>query len=257
MSAAPRLRGMLVAVFWRWPRCSRAASGALGAGIQLDRSISPPQAVVPGTGTQVFNFNISFTSTANRYEFTVYDPNGTPVSATETVLTPGAQSPSRATAPGRRPRERPPAVQAEIRFFSSTGFEAQARVTFDVAAQLGSLRLVKFETSTGTAAATPVSRASRTGRSTSSTAGRPSDARTGTDGTVTINNVPAGTWRADEVLQNGWVAVTPAGGTVVRPAGGTRHLHRRHVRPLRCRARSGSTRTPTAASTPVRTAGRG
>lgn len=233
MSAAPRLRGMLVAVVLALAAMFAAASGALGAGIQFDRSISPPQAVVPGSGTQVFTFNITFTSTANRYEFTVFDPNGTQVSATEVVSTPGAQSPIAGTRTWTPPAGTPAGrYQAEVRFFSSTGFEAQARVTFDVAAQLGSLRLVKFEDLNGNG--------SRDGGepgvpnwtfNLTNPQGNPSDARTGTDGTVTIDNVPAGTWRADEVIQNGWVPVTPPGGTVVVPAGGTGTFTAGNARP--------------------------
>lgn len=233
MSAAPRLRGMLVAVVLALAAMLAAASGALGAGIQLDRSISPPQAVVRGSGTQVFTFNITFTSTANRYDFTVYDPNGTPVSATEVVSTPGAQSPITGNRTWNPPAGTPAGrYQAEVRFFSSTGFEAQARVTFDVADQLGSLRLVKFEDLNGNG--------SRDGGEPGvpnwtfnllNPQGNPSDARTGTDGTVTIDNVPSGTWRADEVIQNGWVPVTPPGGTVVVPAGGTGTFTAGNVRP--------------------------
>lgn len=99
MSAAPRLRGMLVAVVLALAAMLAAASGALGAGIQLDRTISPPQAVVRGSGIQTFNFNITFTSTANRYEFTVLDPNGIAVTAPEIVQTPRGGQPHRRRPP--------------------------------------------------------------------------------------------------------------------------------------------------------------
>lgn len=233
MSAAPRLRGMLVAVVLALAAMLAAASGALGAGIQLDRTISPPQAVVRGSGIQTFNFNITFTSTANRYEFTVLDPNGIAVTAPEVVQTPGVASPIVGVRQWAPPAgAQPGRYQAQVRFFSSTGFEAEARVTFDVADQLGSIRLVKFEDLNGNGSR-DVGEPGVPNWTFNlvNPQGSPSDARTGNDGTVTVSDVPAGTWRVDEVMQQNWVAVTPTGGQVAVPAGGTGTFTAGNVRP--------------------------
>ena len=50
-----------------------------------------------------------------------------------------------------------------------------------------------------------------------------SAATTLTGGNVSLANIPAGVWRIDEVLQPGWVAISPPGATanVTVPANGT------------------------------------
>ncbi len=233
MSAAHRLRGMLAAVVLALAAMLAVASGALGAGIQLDRSVSPPQALVRGSGVQTFTFNITFTSTANRYEFTVRDPNNVPVEGPVQVATPGAASPITGTRTWSPPAGATPGrYTAEIVFYSSTGFESQAKVTFDVADQLGSLRLIKYEDLNGNGSRD----AGEPGVpnwtfNLVNPQGNPSDARTGPDGTVTVDNVPAGTWRVDEVIPPGWIAVSPPGGNIVVPAGGTGQFSVGNFRP--------------------------
>ncbi|MEZ5080651.1 MAG: SdrD B-like domain-containing protein [Thermoleophilia bacterium] len=235
MTASQRMRAHLAAVVLAMVAMLVAASGALGAGITLDRTVSPPQAVVRGSGTQFFNYQITFTSTADRYVFTVMDPNGVQIQAPVTVNLAGQGSPISGNQSWTPPANAAPGrYTAELNFFSSTGFEAQAKVTFDVADSLGTLELIKYEDINGNG----VRNAADPGVANWSfnlinPQGDRSAATTLTGGNVSLTNIPAGVWRIDEVLQPGWVAISPPGATanVTVPANGTGSVTFGNARP--------------------------
>jgi uncharacterized repeat protein (TIGR01451 family) len=209
---------------------------AFGAGISLDRSPSPPQAVLRGGGVQTFNFTITYTSIPIRYVFTVTDPNGNVVLTRAQPIDPGNRGPVQAAeayAPG--PLATVGRYRAVIDFYSSAGEidpEASARVNFDVAPQLGTLQLIKFEDTNGNG----VRDGGEPGvpgwsfRLTNPSGGT-SDATTGPDGTVTVTGVPAGTWQVAEILKEGWQPTTAPAGTIAVPAGGLGSFTAGNVRP--------------------------
>lgn len=208
------------------------AQTALGAGISLDRSPTPPQAIAPGQGAEQINFTITFQTVADRYTFTITDARGTQVVARSESVTgrpspiTGAQTwtPAAGTPPGR--------YTAAVQFYSSAGLESTATVIFDVSDQLGTLKLTKFEDVNGNGRfdtgepLVPNWRFRLTNPQ-----GNQSQVSTGADGTVTLANVPAGVWQVEELLDAGWVAVGPVTGTVTVPANGQGELTMGNVRP--------------------------
>lgn len=209
------------------------AAPALGAGITLDRTPSPPQAVKLGTPQQ-FNFQISFTSQPVRYQLDVIDPAGTStlVSAQNLNLAPSPFSGTASWTPlftdavGR--------WTARLQFFSTNGGspESTATATFDVAAELGTLTISKYEDSNGNG----IRDAGEPGVpgwhfNLVNPQGNGASATTGADGVVTLPNVPAGTWTVTEEVQPGWAAITPVSGTVIVPPNGTGSFAAGNVRP--------------------------
>jgi uncharacterized repeat protein (TIGR01451 family) len=133
----------------------------------------------------------------------------------------------------------PPANAALGRYratvdFNSTpgGFEASAAVVFDVADQLGTLQLVKFEDVNGNGSRDP-GEPGVPGWDFSlvNPQGNGSSVETGADGTLTIPGVPAGTWTITEVMDDLWAPITPVSARVVVPAGGVGQFLAGNVRP--------------------------
>jgi uncharacterized repeat protein (TIGR01451 family) len=197
---------------------------ALGAvGITLTRAPAPPQAIQRGAGTEQLNFQITYETIAESWALRVTDPFGTsvlsesqniggqpsPITATRTY------SPSAGAVIGR--------YRANVDFFSTpNSLEANAGVVFDVADQLGTLSLVKYEdlNGNGTREANEPGVPGWVFRVTNPQ-GNASVVSTGPDGTIAIPGVPAGVWTVAEVVDPAWVAITPATGQVTVPAGGT------------------------------------
>jgi large repetitive protein len=103
---------------------------------------------------------------------------------------------------------------------------------FDVADQLGTLQLVKWEDTNGNGTRDPGEAGVPNWQfRLVNPQGNPSAAVTGADGTVTIPNVPAGTWTVTEVVDPDWAAITPITGTVAVPANGTGVFQAGNVRP--------------------------
>lgn len=105
-------------------------------------------------------------------------------------------------------------------------------MTFDVADQLGSIRLVKFEDLNGNGplvtSASPASELDvQPGQPPGQPERRPHRQRRHRDGQRRAGR----TWRVDEVMQQNWVAVTPTGGQVAVPAGGAGTFTAGNVRP--------------------------
>ncbi len=207
---------------------------ASAVGISLNRAPAPPQAIQRGVGVEQVEFSVTYDTVADRVVTTVTDPNGL-------VVQQQAQSVAGQPGPANGTRQFAPTAgapvgryKATVDFYSAPGpaIEAQALVVFDVADSLGTLQLVKFEDLNGDG----VRQAGEPGvpgwvfRLTNPQ-GNPSVAQTQSDGTVTIPNVPAGTWQVAEVVDPMWVAITPATGTVTVPAGGTGTFTAGNVRP--------------------------
>lgn len=206
---------------------------AAAIGISLDRAPAPPQAIQRGGGTEQVNFSITYQTVAESWQLRFSDPSGA-VLQSETQNVAGQPSPINAS------RQFSPAAgapvgryRATVDFFSSPGsLESSALVVFDVADQLGTLQIVKFEDVNGNGSrdAGEPGVPGWTFRLTNP-AGDPSVATTGADGSITIGGVPAGTWRVDEVVDPAWAAITPASGQVVVPAGGVGSFVAGNARP--------------------------
>jgi uncharacterized repeat protein (TIGR01451 family) len=205
---------------------------AWAAGIQLDRSPVPPQAIQRGAGAEQTTFTISYQTIPDSWVLRFRDPLNV-VAQAET----SAVSPSRNPVTAQRSFAPTPTAtvgrwRAEVDFNSSAGLEATATAVFDVADQLGTLQLVKWEDTNGNGTRD----AGEPGVPNwqfrlVNPQGNPSAAVTGADGTVTIPSVPAGTWTVTEVVDPDWAAITPITGTVAVPANGTGVFQAGNVRP--------------------------
>lgn len=206
---------------------------ASAVGISLNRSPAPPSAIQRGAGTETVDFSITYQTIASSWSLRFTDPLGALVQQ-ESLSVAGLPSPINvqrsfnpsASAPVGRYR-------ATVDFFSSPGsLEASALVVFDVADQLGSLQVVKFEdvNGNGIREAGEPGVPSWTFRLTNPQ-GNGSVISTGTDGAVTVGNVPAGVWNIEEVVDPMWAAITPVSGQVTVPAGGLGTFVAGNVRP--------------------------
>jgi uncharacterized repeat protein (TIGR01451 family) len=199
-----------------------APAVASAIGITLNRAPAPPQAVQRGVGTQQAQFSITYQTVAEAWQLRFSDPSGN-VLQQETANVAGLPSPINAA------RQFSPAVnapvgryRATVDFFSTPGsLESSALVTFDVADQLGTIQLVKFEDLNGNGARDPGEPGvpGWTFRLTNPQ-GNGSVVSTLADGTTTIAGVPAGVWGVEEVVDPAWVPITPASGQVTVPPNG-------------------------------------
>jgi len=209
---------------------------ASGAGITLDRVPSPPQAITPGQTEQI-QHSISFTSNPLSRLVEVRGPTGLLAQPAESTDLTSSQSPVNGTTAftagigaqtGR--------YTISLQFFSNaagpTSPESTATAIFDVAAALGNLQLIKFEDVNGNGRRDPADPGLPSWNfNLTNPSGNPSSASTGTEGSVLLSSVPAGTWSVAEVPEPGWVPVTPASGTVTVPAGGLGVFQVGNVRP--------------------------
>lgn len=210
-----------------------APAVASAIGISLNRAPAPPSAIQRGGGTQTVDFSITYTSQASSWSLRFTDPLSAIVQQ-ESQPAQGVPSPinvARAFSPA--PNAPLGRYRATVDFFSSPGtLEASALVVFDVADQLGTLQVVKFEDLNGNG----IREAGEPGvpdwnfRLTNPQANS-SAIRTGADGSVTVGSVPAGVWTVEEVGDPLWVAITPTVGQVTVPAGGLGTFVAGNVRP--------------------------
>jgi uncharacterized repeat protein (TIGR01451 family) len=205
---------------------------AWAAGIQLDRSPVPPQAIQRGAGAEQTTFTISYQTIPDSWVLRFRDPLNVVAQAETSAVSP-SQNPvtaQRSFAP--TPTATVGRWRAEVDFNSSAGLEATATAVFDVADQLGTLQLVKWEDTNGNGTRDPGEPGVPNWQfRLVNPQGNPSAAVTGADGTVTIPNVPAGTWTVTEVVDPDWAAITPITGTVAVPANGTGVFQAGNVRP--------------------------
>jgi len=206
---------------------------AAAIGISLNRSPAPPQAIQRGAGVEQIDFSITFQTIADTWSLRVTNPAGGVVQQ-ETQSVAGQPSPITATRPfspaGGSPVGR---YRATVDFFSTpASLEASAFVTFDVAEQLGTLALVKFEDLNGDGARQPAEPGvpGWVFRLTNPQ-GNTSVVSTGADGTLVAPGVPAGVWTVEEVVDPLWAAITPTSGQVNVPAGGTGTFTAGNARP--------------------------
>lgn len=199
---------------------------AAAQGILFSRSPAPPQAILQ-TGTQTLGYSVTFTSIATRIDRSIIDPMGVMRFGPEQVpLSPGTGSPlvdSFTFNPGNgAPLGR---YFGRVEFFSqgsgSSRPEVLAEVAFDVADQLGTLVLIKFEDVNGNGVRDEGEPGVPGWRfALINPQGNDSVAVTGPDGSVTIPGVPAGLWQVTEIIEPGWVPITPVSGPTTVPANG-------------------------------------
>ena len=174
---------------------------AAAVGISLNRSPAPPQAIQRGAGTENIDFSITYQTVADSWAPRFARPGGRR-GAARTVSAAGQPSPINGV-----DSYSPPVNAAVGRYRASVDFFAipgrpsrsSALVVFDVADQLGTLQVVKFEDVNGNG---------------SRDAGEP--------------GVPGWTFRLTNPQGNGSVVVTGADGTVTitERAGGPVDDHR-------------------------------
>ena len=215
------------------PALGRAAVGS----ITLQRDPAPPQAISIGAAEALF-WQVEYASVAKSVELIVTDPTGAPVFSDITPFSftlPGQGNPqSRAVPFLTQPGFRVGRYTAAVQFTSDLGVESTAASVFDVAAQLGTMVIVKYEDLNGNGVRDP-------GEPTIpnwafnliNPSGNPSTVGTLADGTRTIINVPAGTWTVGEPAVPGWAFISPAGGvgTFTVPPGGTGVFQAGNARP--------------------------
>lgn len=217
----PRHRQSLMVALLLLVSLLALAPRAFAAGISLDRSPTPPQAIAPGQGPEQFNFAISFNTVAERYTFSITNQNGAQVYA-RTQAVPGQASPITGSDSWTPPAGTPPGrYTAAVQFYSSVGQEATASVIFDVSDQLGSLKLTKFDDLNGNGRfdqGEPL--VPNWSFRLTNPQGNTSQATTGADGTVTLTNVPAGQWNVEELMASGWVGTGAISQIVTVPVNG-------------------------------------
>ncbi len=223
----------------RWPRrASRLvclgvlallpAPSAFGAvaGITLNRTPSPPQAVKIGSVEQI-TYLIQYETRGVSSQIRIVDPNGvalltrvdpigdTTFPAPGTIRAFGAANPLPWTVPNGVAEGR---YRADVNFTSNIGAESSAAAAFDVAAQLGRIEVVAFEDLNGNGIR-DVGEGGLTDWSFDLTnpAGNPSGVATGTGGSSATDNVPAGRWNVKETVQVGWIATSATQGSVLVP----------------------------------------
>ena len=169
---------------------------ASAAGITLDRTPAPPQAIGLG-GTESIAWSITYTSVAKQTNLSISDPNGvlTVSNTPYAFVLPGEGSPLSNTFPfattagsavGR--------YTVSLGFVSSIGNESLAATVFDVASALGTMTLTKYEDLNGNGTRDPGEPGVPNWPfNLVNPSGGTSTVGTGPDGTVTISNVPAGT----------------------------------------------------------------
>lgn len=205
---------------------------ASATGISLNRSPAPPQAVQRGA-VQQLDFSITYATIADRWTLAITDPLGMKVYGTEQSVAGQASpingnvtyTPASNAVVGR--------YRGQLDFYSTPGaLESSALVTFDVADQLGTLQVLKFEDTNGNG----VRDAGEPGVPgwtfrLVNPQGNGSVVVTGPDGTATITGVPAGNWQVAEVTEPGWSPVAAAAGAITVPVNGIATFAAANARP--------------------------
>ncbi|HMN98406.1 MAG TPA: SdrD B-like domain-containing protein [Miltoncostaeaceae bacterium] len=208
------------------------SAAAAAAGISLDRSPSPPQAIQRGAGTENVSFTITYTSVAESWALRFSDPAGAVVQQ-QVVPAPRAPSPIVQVGAYSPPANAPVGrYRASVDYNAVGGLEASALVVFDVADQLGTLQIVKFEDINGNGSRDPGEPGVPGWQFTLvNPQGNGSAVQTGADGTITIPSVPAGTWTITEATDPLWAPITPVSGQVTVPAGAVGQFIAGNARP--------------------------
>jgi uncharacterized repeat protein (TIGR01451 family) len=231
-------------LWWAWALAililtAVPASALAASGISFSRSPAPPQAILQ-SGTQQLAYTVSFTTTPSSLRLSIFNPGGTQIVAEPIAIsgTSPAQGelffvPNNFSLGGSAPIGR---YRAQIDFFSrptpDANPEATANVAFDVADALGTLTIVKFDDLNGNGVRDP----GEPGLpgwvfQLVNPQGNPAVVTTGPDGSVTIPSVPAGEWQVTEVMEPGWVPITPVSGPVTIPANSTGVFAAANARP--------------------------
>lgn len=231
-------------LWWAWALAALVllaipAAALAATGISFSRSPAPPQAILQ-SGTQQLGYTVSFQTNPSSLRLSIFNPGGTqivnePISIGGTSPAQGTLSflPNNFTLGGDAPIGR---YRAQIDFFSlptpDGNPEATANVAFDVADALGTLTIVKFDDLNGNGVRDP----GEPGLpgwvfQLVNPQGNPAVVTTGPDGSVTFPSVPAGVWEVTEIMEPGWVPVTPVSGPVTIPANSTGVFAAANARP--------------------------
>ncbi len=216
-----------------------SAFGAV-AGVTLNRTPSPPQAVKIGSIEQV-SYLVQYETKGISTQIRIVDPSGTalltrvdPIGDTSlpapgTLRNFGGANPLAWTVPNGVIEGR---YKAEVQFTSNIGIESIAAASFDVAAQLGRIEVIAFEDLNGNGVR-DVSEVGLKGWAFDLTnpSASPSGVETGTDGSSATDSVPAGRWNVKENVQTGWLATTASQGSVLVPPNGAGTFAVGQVRP--------------------------
>ncbi len=218
-----------------------APSFAASAGISLNRTIAPPQAAKIGSGSEQITYTVTYDSRGTQVAVRILSPSGVPVDVPLQIRNLADPGPSvgrtvtdtvtwvvpNGISPGR--------YFAEVRFFSNgdlTTPEVAAQVAFDVAPQRGQFRLLSWEDLNGNGVRDS-GEAGLSGWSYSvvNPYNGTSGLQTGSDGSLTASDVPAGTWQVAQTVESGWIAMTPSSGVMVVPTDGVGTYSVGNVRP--------------------------
>lgn len=207
-----------------------AVAGAQG--ITLTRTPAPPQAIVQA-GTESIGYTVTYGTIADSFRLSIFDPAGTLLLSEPTSIAnqPSPLTGTRDFVPGSAaPLGR---YRAQLDFFSfPSQLETSAFVTFDVADALGTIGLVKFEDLNGNGTREPDEPGVPGWRfNLVNPQGNGTVVATGPDGTISIPGVPAGDWVVTEVMEPGWIPITPVTGPVTIPAGGVGVFGAANARP--------------------------
>ena len=205
---------------------------AMGRGIGLSRTPAPPQAIVQ-TGTESIPYTVTYDTIADSYRLAIFSPFNALV-VEDVVQIDGKPSPLSGTFPFVPGTGAPLGrYRAQLDFYAFPDqLETSAFVTFDVADALGTIRLVKFEDLNGNG----VRDEGEPGVpgwifNIINPQGNGSVVATGPDGSITIAGVPAGLWQVTEVMEPGWVPITPVSGPATIPANGVGEYAAANARP--------------------------
>ena len=212
---------------------------AAAQGISLNRTPAPPQAILQ-SGTQQIGYTVSFATTPTNLRLSIFNPSGTQIvseplaiAGPSPITNTASFVPNNFSLGGNAPLGR---YRAQLDFFSSPAPDANpetsANVAFDVADALGTLTIVKFDDLNGNGVRDP----GEPGLpgwvfQLVNPQGNGAVVVTGPDGSVTIPSVPAGNWTVTEVMEPGWIPITPVSGPMTIPANGTGSFTAANARP--------------------------
>lgn len=213
---------------------------AASLGITLGRTPAPPQAITAGQ-LETINYTITYETRGVSVNVKVQDPSGTTLLQRTDIIgdttTPLPGSPRTYGAPSPLVfSPAPTAVAGRYRvlleFTSNIGVESSANTTFDVARDLGAVRVVSFEDLNGDgvrqAAEQGIAGFRFDGMSPLSV---PVDMTTEIAGIRELAGIPAGTWSLSELQQSDWFASSPTSGVAVVPPNGAGEFAVGHYKP--------------------------
>lgn len=194
--------------------------------ISLNRAPAPPQAVLNDGAHQLsYNYSIIFDSTPDEYTVEVLNPSNVAVQF-NSFPAGGASSPIAGNGTFTVPAGAQQGTWAvRVTYYSSVGFEVEARVTFFVTDAVGTLVASKYDDLNGNGsrdlgepgvANWPITITGPSGVNATTR-----DFATGADGTVTIPSLLVGDYTVQEGTLAGWTPLGPTSVARTVTSGGT------------------------------------